>query len=1245
MDDKMKNGFVSELSFVFTLIFVTAIVVFLMLSFWGPFLANGGISEAKTFFSREEDLPSREEEGVKSVASWEQWSQSDFKQGDSEDLDLDSEPGKVKLDTDTIQIGAAEAAEQGSRGGYYYWPKGSTFLGCRDDFRADRGGKIREFRINVGDDPDLAGDIELKVLRPTDPDAVNPGESAEFYAAQSEIFSNLNPGQINERTGLDIPIEKEDRLGLYALGDIAAVALTGNNGYWSHDGEVTSTPTEMGHISDDDAITTLEAEVETHRDEGVHESNVHDAGQHMYEWESISWDADVPQGSNLTIETRTSANGQDWTSWEEAENEGNVPGDDTHQYIQYRATFTSATGRETPSLNSIRIEYRVDEDPPDIEHSSLDEWQAEGGYTITASVQDGGSGLAENPSTYYSIDEGSSWNELTMGQVGDELYETEIPDLNHSTEVRYYIEAENEAGLVATSPDEDQYYPFKVDKESPETEPVLSGEEGDDGWFASQVEVQLDASDGDSGVGTTWYRLDDGWEEYAQPIELQQSGIYEVEYYSDDQVGNEEGVDSVEVKIDMSPPEVEVIKPEPSGENGWYLEDVQVEISATDENSDIETIEYRFGEEEWRTYESEIDLDESGEFQLEYRCFDRAGNEERGTTQIKIDLEDPQASAEVLGEEGNKGWYVTAPEVELNAQDNISGVSHINYRIDGEEEWSEYQETITLEDGIYTVEYHSVDKAGRESEVNEKEIKVDTSSPDLYYETDPPYEQGWVNSPGTISVDSEDELSGVSEVSCRINRRGEWENETRENSGDIGKMNTTFDVSMSGELEVELYVKDEAGNEYIEDFEYLMDLEGPRIESAESSPTVWRNDLTVSVEAKDYNSDIDRVILEYDTGDGWKEKEMNLENGEYVATISGGEVGFSDVDYRIVVRDGAGNVEETETKVADVGINWWYFVPIPIAVVLLALFVFWKKRREKHEKLMPIKESKFSKIREKRGRKLKELKSQRAERTADVGNGGRSSTPPPGARGETMPVSALSQTSSEDCDICNSPTDSESRLKCECGNVYHNDCLMVEGECPECERDYAAVKSFTEEGGSDEGTEEEERGETEETTEDGADIKILADETSTEPEEKVKKEAEEMKEIAKEEEEPLDEMESEESETIEDEEELEERVEQDEQAEDIEEEPSEVSEQEEKMEQDKDEEIDEEQEEEGGKEDLEPEENLDERSEEEKESIEEESTEEEDKDKGPTKCPICNNDLEPGADKCWACGADLDEEE
>ncbi|MFW5907091.1 MAG: InlB B-repeat-containing protein [Candidatus Natronoplasma sp.] len=151
---------------------------------------------------------------------------------------------------------------------------------------------------------------------------------------------------------------------------------------------------------------------------------------------------------------------------------------------------------------------------------------------------------------------------------------------------------------------------------------------------------------------------------------------------------------------------------------------------------------------------------------------------------------------------------------------------------------------------------------------------------------------------------------------------------------------------------------------------------------------------------------------------------------------------------------------------------WWGYIFI-LLVIFLILAFYWKKRREEHEKVLPMKDSKLSKIKKKRSEKLEELERRRDERRSDFSSRQEpsSQSPPPkdGKKAAAAVISSSRSSSVERCGICQSPTDPKSSLRCECGRVYHNDCLMKEGSCPKCGKDYAVVSSP-----SGDGTESEE---------------------------------------------------------------------------------------------------------------------------------------------------------------------------
>ncbi len=97
------------------------------------------------------------------------------------------------------------------------------------------------------------------------------------------------------------------------------------------------------------------------------------------------------------------------------------------------------------------------------------------------------------------------------------------------------------------------------DVTSPTTSSTLSGTEGENGWYTSDVTVTLSAQDNENGSGVEKieYSLDGGktWQDYVKPIILSQEGVTSFQYFSTDKQGNKEDVKEEMIKIDVSDPE------------------------------------------------------------------------------------------------------------------------------------------------------------------------------------------------------------------------------------------------------------------------------------------------------------------------------------------------------------------------------------------------------------------------------------------------------------------------------------------------------------------------------------------------------------------------------------------------------------------------------------------------------------------------------------------------------------------
>src|SRR5207245_284757 len=116
----------------------------------------------------------------------------------------------------------------------------------------------------------------------------------------------------------------------------------------------------------------------------------------------------------------------------------------------------------------------------------------------------------------------------------------------------------------------------------PMTSASLSGRLGNDGWWLSTVSVTLTASDDNSGVASTSFRVDGGaWATYAASFDVGE-GEHTVDAYAIDVAGSSGPVDSRSFGVDTTPPITTAQVAGPTGENGWYLGAVQVTLAATD---------------------------------------------------------------------------------------------------------------------------------------------------------------------------------------------------------------------------------------------------------------------------------------------------------------------------------------------------------------------------------------------------------------------------------------------------------------------------------------------------------------------------------------------------------------------------------------------------------------------------------------------------------------------------------------
>ncbi|WP_331239165.1 cupredoxin domain-containing protein [Georgenia sp. MJ170] len=193
--------------------------------------------------------------------------------------------------------------------------------------------------------------------------------------------------------------------------------------------------------------------------------------------------------------------------------------------------------------------------------------------------------------------------------------------------------------------------PDPEDTTPPAVSAEVTGDQDEDGNFIGSAEVAITATDDDSGVDTIEYSLNDGeFAPYTEPITITELGDHTVNYRATDVAGNtaDGTVDLTIVEDDGGEPDPEDTTPptvtaEATGdqdEDGNFIGSAEVAITATDDDSGVDTIEYSLNDGEFTHYHAPIAISEVGDHTVDYRATDVAGNTADGSVSLTIVEED-----------------------------------------------------------------------------------------------------------------------------------------------------------------------------------------------------------------------------------------------------------------------------------------------------------------------------------------------------------------------------------------------------------------------------------------------------------------------------------------------------------------------------------------------------------------------------------------------------------------------------
>jgi hypothetical protein len=382
----------------------------------------------------------------------------------------------------------------------------------------------------------------------------------------------------------------------------------------------------------------------------------------------------------------------------------------------------------------------VDTVPPTSSASGNDAaWHASD-VTVSLSAGDGlvGSGVEK---IEYRVDGGSL--HTIIGSGGDVTIPAPADHSNDGTHTISFAATDNAGNVESPA----NAVNVKIDTTKPTTALATtpSAPDGANGWFRqASVDFALSASDGSSGVATTFYTIDGGAAQaYGGSVTIGTQGDHTITFWSLDNAGNVEGGHTAHIKVDNVNPSTSIAfsPTSPDGANGWYVSTPAFSLSASDSTSGVASTSYQQDGGSTQAYSAAVSIAD-GQHAITYWSTDSAGNEETHHTSatVKVDTVDPTGGITAPTDGANVRQTIA---VSSNSADATSGVASARFQRsphnaatwtdigapDSSSPYSVGLDTTALTDGLYDLRVITTDNAGRTTTSSSVTIRVDNTPP------------------------------------------------------------------------------------------------------------------------------------------------------------------------------------------------------------------------------------------------------------------------------------------------------------------------------------------------------------------------------------------------------------------------------------------------------------------------------------------------------------------------------------
>ncbi len=302
------------------------------------------------------------------------------------------------------------------------------------------------------------------------------------------------------------------------------------------------------------------------------------------------------------------------------------------------------------------------------------------------------------------------------------------------------------AVMLVFSPAYTLLKPAGKDRTPPTVMLSLPEPTGNNGWYNAPVSIYVYAWDGGKGVSNVQISLGGGtW--YKRSLTIRKDGTYRVIGKASDKAGNIATTWQV-IKVDMTAPVVDFVVPEAGGENDWHVQPVKLTLNGEDALSGVYRTSlaaqgsldpFQAGWLDAREMiastnaaqdlirgaaldeaNAELEIKESGTFQVSGYVEDLAGNRALVETLITMDMTAPLLQVE------SPDQYFGDIELTGMMLDEDSGIEQVWVDVGSgwrraeleTGNWSSLWQTDGLTDGEYIVKAKALDQAGNLAETS-----------------------------------------------------------------------------------------------------------------------------------------------------------------------------------------------------------------------------------------------------------------------------------------------------------------------------------------------------------------------------------------------------------------------------------------------------------------------------------------------------------------------------------------------